>query len=520
MAVIDNVTTSEGDILIIKPEIPAIGLISLLSFSDETTGETPTDKFNKEFRYSINGGLVFSEWIELNTPNITNITITQYDAFVIELRYIRVGSNGNVSFQNATFDGEVDKLEYPVYNKTPFAKFFDINDIEVFNWSINVLEKIYGDGHIAKYLTRRLDNKVGTDQDYITFWGTITKFFAILVVMARQFLKNRINPIILRDLILSSGLHICEDSGLDGLSYLIENSYAEYRKRGTRLIYQRKDDNTPVDGELLRLLCNRITDEFIFALTQRGEIGWCVGNSSPLYTGTNNIINVIKGYEFTEAVEDLSKYPLTNPAYISIEEKNSIDTIKLSPNFVETGIGNSSEFATKSIIVDNSIDYEISFKVISESISSDLCFGIIGFDAFNNVSNLLSAKDINFNNFFFLHQALPISDNTYWIRGILYNKDKTADANDQLAAGFGNNLRMTNSITKIMPVISASISTKWIYDIKVRPLDLPISRGVLGANNLTFCWFKNNSSNNDTITKRTIESELVPYNQFLNIKWL
>ncbi len=89
MAIIDNRTTVDGDVLIIKPEVPIVGLISLYNFVDTTVGEDyPTDYYLKEFRYSVNGGVTFGDWQELSLSNIQAVEISKENQFVIEYIYL------------------------------------------------------------------------------------------------------------------------------------------------------------------------------------------------------------------------------------------------------------------------------------------------------------------------------------------------------------------------------------------------------------------------------------------------
>lgn len=67
-------------------------------------------------------------------------------------------------------------------------------------------------------------------------------------------------------------------------------------------------------GEYLRLICYSLTcDEFMFNLVNKQNMGWNIGNSSPLWKGLRQHQNntIIKGYEtFSEDVWDLSYYPI------------------------------------------------------------------------------------------------------------------------------------------------------------------------------------------------------------------
>ena len=219
MAVIENGSTEAGDVLIIRPEVPIVGLISLYQFVDTTVNETETDYFRKEFRYSVDGGTTFNSWTELTLVNIQAVEITKYNQFVIEYRYTRVGETPDttISFEDILVSGDISAIEYPVYTKTPFSDFFSMNDINVFGWALNVLEKLYRKGMILPDYIQRADNNSNLeDEDFIVYWNSITHFFAIIVYFARQFENFETNEILLeeflknKDLAFSDGKRVQE----------------------------------------------------------------------------------------------------------------------------------------------------------------------------------------------------------------------------------------------------------------------------------------------------------------------
>lgn len=661
MAIVSNRSSEQGDVIIVKPEIPRVGVLTLMSFTDSIVGEDTTNYFKREFRYSKNGGLIYSEWLNLTQSNLLNIDVSKYDSLVIELRYIRVGNQGELAFNDVTINGEYESFKTPVYDKLPFKKFFEISDLKVFNWSLNVLEKLYKQGILANYIERGESDKLDSDSDFISLFNTITDIFAVLVHYSRQFEGLLTSEILLTEFIKNKGFYTCPRTGVRGFVDLAENLPTEFAKRGTRLVYKRAGTGAnDLDGELLRLICYDTLDEFIFALTRRGETGWCIGHSSPCYTGTNEVMNLDKSYEFTEDVYDLSKYPLVNPNGVSLEYKSYTDKynssaakielvkngdfnddlanwdltkntfaevitsgafpyakitdlsdlngmiyqtinnnhdweltfkakagtestinvyrdreidfihltndwkeytvllpkqtiseplesstteplqdtryfyitdisikqninehlmMKLDANNINTGIGVDLDM-DKSIIVDPSLDYEISFKVIANDTTPDLTFGVFTYGTLDNPLALFSAKDGRENNMFFENIKMNVADNCYLIRGIIYNYNHSFNSNDQLTIGKGNNLIFKDTIRKLIPIIKCNNSIKWIYDLEIKPLTLPISQGSLGARNYTYCYMKNNSDYENEDAEKIMNNKLIPYDQFLNIKWL
>ena len=519
MAVIESRVTENGDVIIIKTNVPVVGIVALTSFIDSTIGETDGVYFEKTFKYSTNGGITYSDWIELTTVNVQGIDIERTDYFIVEYRYKRVGTGGDLTFNNIHLGGTLEPLSHPVFNSMVFADFFTPDDTNVLDWALNVLEKLYKSGIIPSYVKR---NQGGDDRDFISYWFTITHFFAILVYYARGFEHVPGSLALMREFCKGRGVYLRSNPDVEELSYIYSNYIAEIAKRGTEGVYLK---GTDIDGEILRLLNNIVTDEFLFALTSRGELGWCIGESSPLYTGADNIVNLIKGYEFTNTVENLDAYPLSGIPYINII--NGKIQITGMPNGMNAGVFNAADF-DKAIVIDPSLDYEISFKVQKSEFTADLSFGINLWDQYANPLVPIRITDGQGSGNFFLRQSLNQTDIEYWVRGVVYATKSDLIAEDKLTIGFGQNLRFPSAAKYLMPLIivenrSGSTLTDivTISDIKVRPSSLWFSRGLLSARNFIIGCLKNNSTEyNNQQVEKIIDNELIPYNAFTLLKFL
>ena len=519
MAVIESRVTENGDVIIIKTNVPVVGIVALTSFIDSTIGETGSVYFEKTFKYSTNGGITYSDWIELTTVNVQGIDIERTDYFIVEYRYKRVGTGGDLTFNNIHLGGTLEPLSHPVFNSMVFADFFTPDDTNVLDWALNVLEKLYKSGIIPSYVKR---NQGGDDRDFISYWFTITHFFAILVYYARGFEHVPGSLALMREFVKGRGLYIRSNPDVEELFYVYNNYISEVAKRGTEAIYKK---GTSIDGELLRLLNNIVTDEFLFALTTRGELGWCVGESSPLYTGADNIVNLIKGYEFTKTVESLDVYPLVGNMYIAII--NGKMQITGVPDTNNSGVGNAFDF-DKAIVINPSLDYEISFRVQKTELTADLTFGVFLWDQYANTLAPIRITDGQNAANFFVRQALNQAGIEYWIRGIIYAVGSDLIAEDVLNVGFGQNLRLPATAKYMMPLIivdngSGSVLTDVILisDIKIRPASLWFSRGLLSARNFIIGYLTNNSTEfNNQQVEKIIDNELIPYNTFSLLKFL
>ena len=524
MAIINNRVTEEGDVLIIQPEVPIIGLLSLYNFVDTTDGEVQTDYFRKEFRYSTNGGVTYSEWAELSLLNISNVMITKYNQFFIEYRYTRVGTTPEIDlqFDDILVSGTFEELPYPIYNTTNFKKFFQVNDINVFGWALNVLEKLYQTGIVPEYIVRNRGNNNLEDEDFIVYFNTITHYFALIVYFARQFRDISQSPLLLEEFLRQKGIELGNITTNEKID--VYNDYlTQFKQRGTSDMIK-KATLTNIDGELLRLIRYSDPEEFILALLRPKETGWCIGYSSPTWPGTENMINLIKGYEYTEEVVDLSKYPLKNSAYIYIEE----NAIKVSsvPAGATAGISYEDD-STKKIVVSYNLDYEISFMIKTDSLDNNLKFGIKGYDSNQNNINFISEKLGGSSNYFVDSRPLKIIDQYYWVRGIIYNKDKVVDIDDYCFPD-GNNLKFSSGDTKfIIPIILLDNTTEnisgnvWITDIKIRPLQTPFTQGQLGIHDIVMVYLVNHNPEKSVIQlENTIKDMFINADSFLKIKYV
>jgi hypothetical protein len=421
----------------------------------------------------------------------------------------------------------------PIYDTTIFKKLFEVNDPTVLGWALNVLEKLYQRGLLPDYVDRNREDK--DDSDFIVYWNSITHLFALLVYFARNFENIAANKTILIEYLNNFDLKVPFDQNLEDLGYIYSNRPDEYRRRGTsRITYPKGVNDEGVDGELLRALNKQELDFFLFALIEASEFGWCIGESSPTWTGTENITNLTLAYEFTKEVVDLDLYPLYTPVDISIvtDPTISLDVMNINPgaSVLFAGIGDedvNNPDRDKLILIDPGIDYEISLKVKKDiDDDDDISFGAYSYDENYSLETLLpiSTNKSNPNNFQsqIVLKTLLVENEYYWLRGVLYAFN-TPDS-DTLKLNFpeGRGLVLNQTSKFISPYFLTS-STSIIldvYDFKMRPLDLPISQGFFGVKNIIAGYLKNNGELSDEDLRLFIQNKLIPYNSFLIPKYL
>lgn len=138
---------------------PITSALSLDSFVDNIAGETLNRYFNKYFRISTEG-LYFSDYRVLSNYNLTLIEIQYKHSYVIEILYVRAGSDNTgtlilnsiqINSINVAIDNGYE------FNHSNFIKFFNSDNAEVEKWTLNVLRKIFLPGELAIYIERGKD---------------------------------------------------------------------------------------------------------------------------------------------------------------------------------------------------------------------------------------------------------------------------------------------------------------------------------------------------------------------------
>jgi hypothetical protein len=92
MAVIGTVTNENGDAILISLQEPYSGVSGVLSYSDETVGETTSTFFQKSFRWGTDG-LSYSDWIPLSDANLSALSLDANNPFWIQYKYEQIGED-------------------------------------------------------------------------------------------------------------------------------------------------------------------------------------------------------------------------------------------------------------------------------------------------------------------------------------------------------------------------------------------------------------------------------------------
>lgn len=362
------------------------------------------------------------------------------------------------------------------------------------------------------------------DKDFLDYFGTTTHLFAIIVRYARKFRDILSEPTLLSKFIERRGLAATNNDSIVDSTYILKNIIDEYRKRGT----ERVVGTNAVDGELLRMINHIEPEEFIFALSKKEKFGWCLGESSPSWFQTQGFVNLVKGYEYSEGIVDVNKYPLAAGGIVAKLYDNDKETTCFSFSSytgVDCGIKHVSGDA-HFIKVNPSIDYEIGFWVkIASGNGENIKFGVSVFDGNGNAITLRSINDGTYTNSFSGAGSKNMLPNKwYWFRGVLHKKDTQFVNQDNLNFKGGKGLLMDGDVKFIVPSIyvdgATSTQITYVTDVKIRPLNLPISQGILGIKNIIISYLKNSGQYTSEDLEEIIKTKLIPYNSEIKIKYL
>lgn len=464
-----------GDTILIVARAPIIGIVELNGFSDEIIGELPDRFFFREFSYSVDG-LFFTPFQELTIQAIATITITSTDTFYINYKYTRQGTNadGFIAFDSITLSGSFEQPlcnNYYILPKSIFKDIFCYNP-EHLGLCVVLTNKCFEEGIVPKFLTRNTTNNPAVDdKDYIDFWDAVCCFYALLIVFARKFQNYGRERGMLSAYLQQYNHFFCNDIDLASLLYVKQHQYNEIKKRGTLQIFSTKAENAIIDGEFLRMICYRPSNELLIApiISQ-----WLVDVSSPTYGGFVEHIWLNKVKD-----RSLNQFMVDDQYGSVIEDIDGSINITSVSGGQSCGLNYNADQIEKSIIISEKIDYKISFDIVSEiENEAIITFGIVALDKDNNIVN---CKNVNTSssdeNNFFTRIALP-SNSTYNIVAVLYNSDQSQLFQSIPNVGVGQNLRVGLNTEKVnikilldrVDLDGIIFSAITISNIKIEPL--------------------------------------------------
>lgn len=340
-----------------------------------------------------------------------------------------------------------------IYDASIFKSYFESNDSEVESWTANVLEKLIKPGQVAKFVKRETES--GETTDFADVYEPFVKFFAYLVRLSREFRDFKDDDYLADQYLNQKGHFTCSEETLEQFQYLITNLLRVRAQRGTTKMIEKSVDSSIPSGEVLRLLCWNEETYFKLGLGASKNNSWNVDNSSPLSRSLTGRYDLNSAWEDSEDVVDLSKYPLINPSYVSIESYRGKRCLSIEDVPFGQSAGISGTTDEKGIVVDSRLNFEITFYVAQDITLENITFGCRAFDANGSEVSLLDAVTGAPRSMFFETRRLNKAGTFYMVRGIVYNKDIDGLTLEEgrLNIGFGTNLKFTDSVVRIVPYI-------------------------------------------------------------------
>lgn len=544
----DNIISNIGDVLIVRIEPKITGKIRFTGYTETIENETEDKSLKREFRISQDG--VF--WTDWATLNIDNLSSEEYftDSYIqIEIRYTRTGTDesGDIVFKSIDFNGTRKNIQFdaPTLQSSIFGNIIGTNILA--KLERNIFKKLYYRGILPDYIKRAENSSYNEDKDFVDLFYSIARFFSILISFFRRWENFRNDEDLLREQVRGYGIYFNEnDITLSELKYIAQNILSQAQQRGTEMIFKHKGV-APIDGEFIRLTRNRICDELLYEYIPIYKIGWCLGNSSPIYKGTAMAYNLNKTNENTKDFQSLSNFVLSKSGTgsYSLQNTDNKRVIRLSATSYGTGhsaigrIDSNINVGDNIYSADSQLDYEITFafKINSGTNLSKLTlnFGVEGFDInkekLNDAFSTVDGFQVSEN---FFDQSMNIwkIGQWYYARGIIHAYSSENVIGSKTNLGIGQDLVFNNSFVKyIIPKIefytkTAKNASIDIYDYKIRPLIrgkniLPLKNGSIDSHGLgfiqgskilyTYVRNNNNGQSEDEIID-IIERYLYPFN--------
>lgn len=546
----DNKLYEIGDVLIVNVTPKITGRVKFSDYSDSVNGETTTRTLTREFRISPDG-IFWNDWKPLNAINLASEEYVVDSSLTIQIRYTRTGSDstGEIEFNSIDFMGSREEIQFvaPTISSSIFSNIIGTPELKVLEE--NIFKKLYYRGILPQYIKRADNSDENEDKDFIDLFFSIARFFGLFIRFFKRFENFRDDFDLMREQVRQYGIYFDESNiTLDELQYLAQNLYDQIRQRGTEMIFKRKGfvlpngDVLQIDGEFIRLVRSKVSDELLYENIPLEKVGWCMGQCSPMYRGTARSKYLNKTKEMTEDFENLSDFVLSKSGNSSYNLSDNGGKKTLSLKVLSGGgqvglgrIGETQDVSENMYVVDSKLDYEITFAFNIGTVVNDLniLFGVEGFDSMKNKLNdaFITPNGDEISETFFLQNMNIWRRGTwYYARGIIHAYSTMNTDNVLTNLGVGNNLYFNNSFVKyILPKIQIQSSLNSgidIWDYKIRPLVrgtniLPLKDGTENSHSLGFIQSSrifysyvrnNNNSQSQSEITDIIEKYLLPFN--------
>lgn len=498
--IIETRQNDNGDYVITNPQFEFDGAIS---------SESSVDIF---FR-TLSNGVMLSEWVKVGhqTTAIQQHTF-QYSiekGQVLQVKFERSDNEvqGAIEFVRFYVEGTCTLVgrETPTIDASMFA---GVNsDPTITALENNLFKKLYFRGIVPNYIKRGENLSMAEDRDYVTLFSSIARFFAMIIKFFKRWENINNDEEMLKELLHNYGIQFNESNiTLEELQRLTQNVYNEFAKRGTKEMILLKGDLRPdgtevtEDGELIRLIRADETTELLIEDLPKTEMGWCLGKSSPIYTGVPNscydLIKMgVKSKLFASLAEFKSNFLWYGSPVLGTGRTGLTGyTIRLNDGCGIGRISTDTQADDSMIPVDTRMDYElvVGIRVKQSGVDGKIWAYVEGFnsdkiklpDSFavpDRSSVIMYARpgseDIVCGNFFESEgdKNCPTSyfktNVDYYIKFIIKSYSTQGSDNYALNIGLGNELMFNNAFLRyIVPTIAVESASVEIFDIHLRPL--------------------------------------------------
>lgn len=538
-----NILQNIGDQLLVRVQPQLKGRVTLTGFTDSLSGITATRNVKREYQYTTDDGIFWSEYKDLTPENLSSEVLNVDNSLIIIVRYTRIGSDasGAIMFNNINFTGswQSNEMFAPTLSNSIFGRI--IGTAEYTKLFRNIFKKLYFRGILPEYITRGANRDKREDEDFISLASTIARFFSLFIRFFKRFENFRNDEELLREQVRQYGIYFNERTiTLQELQYLTRHLFNQANQRGTRLIFYREGQTlpngniAPIDGEFIRLLQQEPTNELLFEEVSQERIGWCMRQSSPMYRGTSFAPGLNKTLESSEDFISLNDFTtsVTGNGSVLLNTIDGKQCLQLKSNGDAAALGRISTVNPINHLytVDSQMDYEITFMFYLQNISpstgehnylttphpdniltagnehivwqgnpTNIQFGVEGFDKHGNlIANAfinLSGNTLT-DEFFQVNAGRFNNGMWYLVRGIIHAYNTHPVQGTTTNIGFGEDLVFNNSlVAQILPHVilrhGSTTANVNIWNYKIRPLVrgkniLPLGNGEVDAKSYGF----------------------------------
>jgi hypothetical protein len=502
-----NLSTTEPNQQLLIYPLKTQAIASVVSFSDVVTGTTGSRFFEKTFSWS-RDNFLWSDWLPLTNANLSAaILIRNFEPIFIRVSYLRKGvSSGTLTLDSLSFiTTQGRSVKSNAYNNSFIKQFFSTCiDATFFDWTCNVLEKLYKPGTLSNYIVRNDNQDYEQDRSFIEYLRSVAQFFSFFANYANVFETFYEKEVLLKEYLEQKGILLAGNENLEQLQYIAYNWFDQIRKRTQYSVIDTTQITpaTTLPGELLRLLNNQLTDELIYGLAERKHVSWNVNNSSPMMRSTANSNHLAKIY----IDRNVTAYYIQRVLQLNSVTVNSVNELILNSTS-SIGVGGD---ITKAMVISPAINYCISFNVECTDLAMIKC-GVLLFDAAQNTISAIKVDATGSDNNSFGEIKIKKAGIKHSVEVYLFNSDYNKLSYP--ANGYGNHLKQKDVSKYLIPVVETTTNGEiYITNFRVGVGVTKYSKGFVQASDVIelMCYNRNQQKSFDDIVD-IVRDLFIPY---------